>query len=61
MLYLKFACSGLWLEERGIIHLKRACFALWLIERGVLHFEACQMGLTRNRGEMTVYHQKHTN
>ena len=23
MLYLQLACSGLWLEERGILHLKR--------------------------------------
>ena len=29
-MYLKSACFGLWLKERGILHLKRVCllFAL---------------------------------
>ena len=37
-MYLKRACFGLWLKERGILHLKRACllFALWYEEYYIL-------------------------
>jgi len=41
ILYLKRACFGLWLIERGILNLKHA---KWLENRGL-----------RNRGEMTGY------
>ena len=45
ILYLKLACFGLWLKERGISHIKRAWFALWLIEQGILHIKRAWFAL----------------